>query len=293
MTYDMITGHTGLYGLFGSPVAHSLSPMMHNRSFELLGLDNVYLCFDVNEENLKQAVDGLKIAGIKGFNCTMPCKNRMAELCDELSPAASLIGAVNTVVNKDGKLYGYSTDGYGFWETAREADFHPEGKTVTLMGMGGAATAIAAQGALDGLSELHLYVRPTSRFWKRAEHLTEELNRRTSCKVMLFEHQDTASLRKSLADSDLLINGTSVGMAPHTDQTILPDTSMFRPSCLVGDLIYEPAETMFLRQAREAGCRTFNGMYMLLYQGAEAFRIWTGQDMPVDIIKKEYFSKQK
>lgn len=289
MTIPSITGHTGFYGLLGSPVAHSLSPQMHNLSFQKLGLDNVYLCFDVQEKDMEQAVNGLRIAGIKGFNVTMPGKNEMTRLCDSLSPAASLIEAINTVVITDGMMIGHNTDGYGFWRTAYEAGFEPEGKTVTLMGMGGAATAIAVQGALDGLKELHIFVRSTSRFWGRALRLAEELNRKTSCKVRLFEHQDAAALKNSLDASQLLINGTSVGMAPNTDQTILPDTSLLRPDLMVGDVIYNPRETLFLKNAREAGCQTFNGLYMLLYQGAEAFRLWTGQEMPVEHIKNALF----
>lgn len=284
-----ITGHTGLTGLLGSPVSHSISPMMHNESFRKLGLDLVYLCFDVKEDQLDTAVAGLRAAGIAGFNLTMPCKNRMVELCDQLSPAASFIGAVNTVVHKDGKLIGHNTDGVGFWRSALEAGFSSPGTTVTLMGMGGAATAIAVQAALDGVEELNIFARPTSRFWQRAVHLTDELNRQTDCRIHLFEQQDIASLKKSLDSSHILVNGTSVGMAPHTDETILPDCSLFHPGLTVADVIYNPRETLLLKQAKEAGCSVFNGMYMLLYQGAEAFRLWTGQDMPVEHIKECYF----
>ena len=284
-----ITGHTGFTGLLGTPVKHSISPLMHNESFRQLGLDLVYLCFDVVEEQLETAVAGLKAAGIAGFNLTMPCKNRMAQLCDELSPAASLIGAVNTVVHTDGKLIGHNTDGIGFWRSAEEAGFSVPDKTVTLMGMGGAATAIAVQAALDGVKELNIFARPTSRFWNRAVTLTDSLNQQTSTYVRLFEQQDTTALKHALDTSDLLVNGTSVGMAPHTDATILPDVSPLHPELTVADVIYNPRETLLLRQAKEAGCKTFNGMYMLLYQGAEAFRLWTGQEMPVEHIKQMYF----
>lgn len=285
-----ITGHTGFTGLLGSPVSHSISPMMHNESFRTLGLDYVYLCFDVNEERLDTAVAGLRAAGILGFNLTMPCKNRMVELCDQLSPAASLIGAVNTAVNKNGQLTGHNTDGVGFWQSAREAGFSSPGKNVTLMGMGGAATAIAVQAALDGVKELNIFARPTSRFWQRAVHLTDELNARTNCQVRLFEQEDHSELKRSLDTSHILVNGTSVGMAPHTDATIIPDTSLLHPGLTVADVIYNPRETLLLKQAKEAGCDVFNGMYMLLYQGAEAFRLWTGQEMPVGHIKKCYFT---
>lgn len=286
-----ITGHTGFTALLGSPVAHSISPMMHNESFRYLGLDYVYLCLDVNEKQLPTVVNGLITAGIKGFNVTMPGKNRMAELCDELSPVSSFIGAVNTVINDNGRILGHSTDGAGFWQSARAEGFEPNGTSVTLMGMGGASTAIAAQAAVDGVKELRIFARPTSRFWKRGEQLVTDLNDRTNCRVCLLDQNDTDSLRRSLETSDLLINGTSVGMAPNTDQTILPDTTMLHPGLTVADVIYNPQETLLLSQAKAAGCKTFNGMYMLLYQGAEAFRLWMGQDMPVEHIKKLYFQK--
>ncbi|MCI6043183.1 shikimate dehydrogenase [bacterium] len=284
-----ITGHTGFTGLLGSPVSHSISPMMHNESFRMVGLDLIYLCFDVKEEQLDTAVAGLKAAGIHGFNLTMPCKNRMVSLCDELSPAASLIGAVNTVVNQDGKLIGHNTDGIGFWRSAEEVGFSSPGKNVTLMGMGGAATAIAVQAALDGVKELNIFARPTSRFWQRANNLTDELNKRTTCKVQLFEQQDTSTLKKCLDHSDILVNGTSVGMAPNTETSILPDSTLLHPELTVADVIYNPQETLLLKQAKAVGCPVFNGMYMLLYQGAEAFRLWTGVDMPVEHIKERYF----
>lgn len=284
-----ITGHTGFTGLLGSPVSHSISPMMHNESFRTLGLDYVYLCFDVKEEQLDTAVAGLRAAGIHGFNLTMPNKNRMVELCDQLSPAASLIGAVNTVVNRNGQLIGHNTDGIGFWRSAEEAGFSSPGKNITLMGMGGAATAIAVQAALDGVKELNIFARPTSRFWQRAIHLTDDMNKQTNCKVQLFKQQDTSLLKKCLDSSDILVNGTSVGMAPNTDASIIPDPSLLHPELTVADVIYNPRETLLLQQAKAVGCPVFNGMYMLLYQGAEAFRLWTGIDMPVEHIKECYF----
>lgn len=286
-----ITGHTKLIGLLGDPVAHSISPMMHNESFRLLGLDYVYLCFRVNEDTLPHVVTGLRDAGIRGFNVTMPCKNQAAQLCDRLSPAARLIGAVNTVVCDDGVLTGHNTDGVGFWRAAALEGFSVPGKRITLMGMGGASTAIAVQAALDQAAALDIFVRPTSRFFPRARRVADELNHATGCRVRVLEHEDQQSLADSIGQADLLVNGTSVGMAPNTDATILTDCSLLRPDLMVADVIYNPRETLFLKNARQAGCRTFNGMYMLLYQGAEAFRLWTGQDMPVELIREKYFSQ--
>ena len=285
---DSITGRTGLTGLLGSPVSHSLSPMMHNDSFRHLGLDYVYLCFDVGEKDLKEAVNGLKICGIRGFNLTMPDKNRMAELADSLSPAAALIGAVNTVVNDNGRLIGHNTDGIGFMRSLADYGFSPKGKKVTLLGAGGASTAIAAQAALDGVEELTIFARPQSRFHDRTLRLVEDINHQTDCKCILEDLADTSTLRATLADSSLLVNGTPVGMAPDTDACLINDTSMFHEDLFVSDIIYNPRETRLLRMAKEAGCRTSNGLFMLLYQGAEAFRLWTGQEMPVEIIKERY-----
>lgn len=286
-----ITGHTRLTALLGSPVAHSISPLMHNEAFRLLDLDYTYLCFDVTEDTLPAAVAGLKACGIRGFNLTMPNKNKIVELLDDLSPAARLIGAVNTVVNDDGHLTGYNTDGVGYMQAVKDAGYDITGKTITVMGAGGAATAICAQAALDGVKRIHVFARETSRFWSRTQKLVENINSTLPCEAFLHENKDLTALAQAISESTLLLNATSVGMAPNTDGTIIENTSLYHPDLIVSDVIYNPRETRFLREAREAGCRTFNGMYMLLYQGAEAFRLWTGQDMPVDKIKEKYFSE--
>ena len=281
-----ITGHTRLTALLGSPVAHSISPLMHNEAFQLLDLDYTYLCFEVNEETLPAAVDGLKACGIRGFNLTMPNNNKIVEL----SPAARLIGAVNTVVNDDGHLIGYNTDGVGYMQAVKDAGYDITGKTITIMGAGGAATAICAQAALDGVEKIHIFARETSRFWDRTQKLAENINSTLPCKAVLHENKDTAALAQAISESALLLNATSVGMAPNTEGTIIEDTSLYHPDLIVSDVIYNPRETRFLKEAREAGCRTFNGMYMLLYQGAEAFRLWTGKEMPVKEIKANFFA---
>ena len=285
-----ITGHTRLTALLGSPVAHSISPLMHNEAFQLLDLDYTYLCFEVNEETLPAAVDGLKACGIRGFNLTMPNKNKIVELLDELSPAARLIGAVNTVVNDDGHLTGYNTDGVGYMQAVKDAGYDITGETISIMGAGGAATAICAQAALDGVEKIHIFARETSRFWDRTQKLAENINSTLPCKAVLHENKDTAALAQAISESALLLNATSVGMAPNTEGTIIEDTSLYHPDLIVSDVIYNPRETRFLKEAREAGCRTFNGMYMLLYQGAEAFRLWTGKEMPVKEIKAKFFA---
>lgn len=283
-----ITGHTGLLCLLGSPVAHSISPAMQNEACNLLGLDYTYLAFDVGVEQMKTAVEGLRTMNCRGWNITMPGKNIMCELADKLSPASEISGACNTVVNDGGVLTGYTTDGVGFMSAVKDCGEDIIGKKMTLLGAGGAATAILVQAALDGLQEIHVF-NIKDEFFERAQSIVNKLNERTSCKVTLHDFSDPELLRASIADSHILVNGTSVGMAPNTDRTIITDTSMFHKDLFVFDVIYNPQETRLLREAKEAGCRTANGMYMLLYQGAASFELWTGEKMPVAEIKEKFF----
>lgn len=282
-----ITGYTQLTGLLGSPVKHSISPMMHNTGFQALGLDFVYLCFDVNEETLEDAVKGLRTLHVKGFNLTMPNKNKILEYLDELSPAARLIGAVNTVENREGKLIGHNTDGIGFMRAVREQDIDVAGKCITLMGIGGAATAICTQAALDGAGRIYVFARMTSKYLPRMKELIRRLKKETGCEILLCDNEDKDRLKKSLRESVLLVNATSVGMAPDEEGCILPGKDYLHEGLAVGDIVYNPWETRLLRMAKEAGCKWFNGYAMLLYQGAEAFRIWTGKEMPVEVVREK------
>nr|WP_296263483.1 shikimate dehydrogenase [uncultured Merdimonas sp.] len=284
-----ITGHTQLICLLGSPVAHSISPMMHNEAFRLLNLPYAYLAFDVKPEELRTAVDGLKALGAKGFNLTMPHKNAMARMADQLSPAASLCGAVNTIVIKDGVLTGHTTDGAGYMRAASEAGYPLPGKVMTLLGAGGAATSILVQAALDGVKEIRVFNRK-GRNYEKAEALIEKLNQKTGCKVTIHDLKDEEALGESILTSQVLTNGTNVGMAPHEEECIIRDFSVFHKDLVVSDAIYNPRETKLMRLARDCGCPAFNGLYMLLYQGAESFRLWTGCEMPVDEIRKKYFA---
>lgn len=285
-----ITGRTKLTGLLGSPVSHSISPMMHNEAFQQLGLDYAYMAFDIELEKLASVVGALRIMNVRGFNLTMPHKNAMCSLCDSLSPAAEIIGAVNTVVNDGGHLTGYTTDGTGYMHALKEDGYDIIGKKMTLLGAGGAATSIFVQAALDGVSEISIFNR-RSPFWERAEKIIKMLTERTNCKIKLYDYSDPNILKCEISESVILTNGTSVGMAPDVERSLITDTSVFHKDLIVSDVIYNPRETLLLRQAKEAGCKTQNGLYMLLYQGAEAFKLWTGQDMPIELVKEKYFPK--
>ena len=286
-----ITGHTRLICLLGDPVSHSISPAMHNLSFETLGLDYVYLAFQTNVEQFDTTVSTLKQIGARGFNCTMPCKRVAAQTCDELSSAAKLMNSVNTVVIENGKLIGHNTDGVGYMKSVQDAGHDIIGKQMTLLGSGGASSAILAQAALDGLTHINIFARKGSS-WDVMQNQVDLVNAQTSCKVTLNEFADKQALRSSIADSAILVNGSSVGMAPNIEGCLIPDSSYFHPELIVSDVIYNPRTTKLLAMAEEAGLKTFNGMYMLLYQGAEAFKIWTGQEMPIELVKQTLFLKQ-
>lgn len=288
-----ITGSSRLTGLLGSPVSHSISPLMHNEAFRLCSLDYVYLCFDVKENGLKDAIYGLQALGARGFNVTMPDKSAAVSYMDDLTPAASLIGSINTVVcEDDGRMIGHNTDGVGYMEALHDAGCNVIGKEITVLGSGGAASAIVAQAALDGVKVINVFLRPSSRFASRTEKLASTINSTLSCKVQLYEQADSTSMREALSRSTLLTNATSVGMAPDTDHTLVTDLSLFHPDLIVSDVIYNPRQTRLMKDAASVGCRTLNGMYMLLYQGAAAFRLWTDQEMPVEAIKEKFFDPE-
>lgn len=292
-----ISGRTKMICLLGSPVAHSLSPAMHNEGFRQLDLDYSYLAFDIKEGELRKVVESFRLMGVRGFNLTMPLKTEMVGLCDRLSPAAEIAGTVNTVViDEDGTVTGHTTDGIGFTESARQAGVDFVGKKVTLMGTGGAGIAILVQLALDGAGEITVFERAGSRFRDRTAKVVSALNSRTSCKVKVVDYGD-AVLQKEISESALLINATNVGMAPDIDGNLIKDSSWLTTRAegiseklAVADVIYNPRKTKLLEMAEECGLNAFNGMYMLLYQGAAAFELWTGQKMPVEIVKEKYFS---
>lgn len=281
---------TRLICLLGSPVAHSVSPMMHNTAFEALSLPYRYLCFDIKENQISEAVKALKLFDARGFNCTMPLKTAVVPFCDELSPAARLMGAVNTVVIEDGRLLGHNTDGTGYMQSVKEAGYSIIGEKMTLLGAGGAATAICVQAALDGVKEITIFSRPGERFVKM-EELAEKLIKETECDISVKELSDREALEESLSASKILTNATSAGMAPHEDICPIPEELLLPRDLIVSDIIYNPRQTKLLRMADRSGCPSFNGMCMLLYQGAAAFKIWTDQEMPVELVKEKWFSQ--
>lgn len=287
-----IKGTTGLMGLIGSPVGHSGSPDMYNFSFRYHGLDYAYLAFDIKEDQVKEAIDAVRTLHMRGCNVTMPCKNEALKYMDELSPAARIAGAVNTIVNDNGRLTGHMTDGIGFVHNLKAHGVEVKGKHMVILGAGGAATAIQIQCALDGAASLTIF-NPDDPFLNRARETAGKLAEETpECRVEVFCLEDEKKLREAIGRADILVNGTSAGMKPHEDTTLITDTSMFRPDLIVADVVYNPLETRLLREAGEAGCKTVSGKGMLLWQGAAAYHLYTGLEMPTEAYQ-EYQNAQK
>ena len=282
---ERITGHTELIGLFAYPIRHSISPAIHNEAFAYLGLDYAYLAFEVDNDTLKDAIQGLRAMKMPGANLSMPNKAAVIPYLDGLSPAAELCGAVNTIVNKDGILTGHITDGTGYMEALKDNGIDVIGKKITIAGSGGAATAIQVQAALDGVAEISIF-NIKDKFWDNAQATVDKIAEKTNCKVSLHDLADLDKLKAEIEDSCLFTNATGMGMKPMEGQTYIPDKSFFRPDLIVTDVIYSPSETKMLKMAKEAGCKTMNGLGMLLFQGAAAFKLWTGKDMPIEHMKE-------
>lgn len=285
-----ITGHTGLLALIGSPVGHSGSPAMYNYSFAKLGLDYVYVALDIKEHEVKDAIAAMKLFNMKGGNVTMPDKVEAAKYMDELSEAAKIIGAINTIVNDNGKLTGHITDGEGFVNNLKDHGIDIKGKKITVAGGGGAATAIQVQCALDGAREITIFNKKDA-FFERTLQTAEKIkNAVPGIVVNVYDIDDTRKMTEEIQNSDIFANATIVGMKPMDDQSVVKDLSAFREGLVVVDAVYNPEETKLLREAKEAGCTTVGGKGMLLWQGVSAFKLFTGMDMPVEEVKEKFFS---
>ena len=280
-----ITGHTELIGLMAYPIRHSSSPAMHNEAFRTLGYDYAYLAFEVDNDSLEDAVKGLRALKLRGSNVSMPNKTVIHKYLDEVSPAAQLCGAVNTVVNDNGKLVGHITDGIGYMQSLKEEGIDVIGKKMTIVGAGGAATAIEIQAALDGVKEISIF-NIRDKFWYNAVETVKKINENTSCKAKLYDLAYLDKLKEEIEDSYIFVNATGMGMKPLEGQTYIPDKSFFRPDLIVTDVVYSPRETEMLRMAKEVGCKTMNGLGMMLFQGSAAFELWTGEPMPIDHMKE-------
>lgn len=261
---------------------------MQNAAFEALGLDFVYVAFDVGLDRAADAVAALRTLGIRGANVTMPLKRAIAPLLDRLAPAARMAGAVNVIVNDDGLLTGHITDGEGFMMSLDEAGVAYAGRKMTLIGAGGAATAVAIQAAMQGVRSVVLFNRRDD-FFAEGVRTAALLRDEFGCDAAIHPLEDETRLREVIAGSDLMVQGTSLGMEETRDRSVIPEPSFLHPGLVVCDLIYVPRETKLLRMAKEAGCRTVSGIGMQLFQAVSAFRAWTGRDMPIEVAREALY----
>jgi len=273
-----------VYALIGDPVGHSLSPLMQNLAFQDLDLNSTYIAFQVRYDQLDQCVKCLKTLNIAGFNVTIPHKVSILSLLDKISPSASAVGAVNTVVNDDGRLIGYNTDGDGALKALSDESAELKGKNVVLTGAGGAARAIAFSLASTA-NNIVIVNRTKTKALELAQHLNEQFN-----KQFRGEELSKKTLQKELQHADILINATSVGMSPNVEASIVK-REMLRDSMTVFDIVYNPLETKLLKEARAAGAKTISGVKMLVYQGALSFELWTGKKAPIEKMMKAVVSR--
>ena len=281
-----IDGYTRLAAVVANPIKHSISPFIHNSAFEATNTNGVYLAWEVDATELAETVANIRRYQMFGINLSMPYKEQVIPYLDQLSSEACLIGAVNTVVNREGTLIGYNTDGKGFFKSL--PSFKISRKRLVLLGAGGAAKAILAQAILDGVSQISVFVRSSS--MEKTRPYLEKIQNATGFRVDLFALEDVQDLQDSITQADLLVNATSVGMDGSSQP--IPTSIVLPEKLLVADVIYQPFETPFLKWARNQGNQSINGLGMLLYQAAEAFELWTGKEMPTDqiweLLKQKY-----
>ncbi len=274
MSY-LITGKTRVCALFGDPVEHAMSPVMHNAAFQKLGLDYAYVAFRVSKEDLSKAVTGVRAMNLRGFNITIPHKMAVVPFLDKLDETARKLGAVNTVVNDGGVLTGYNTDATGFLQSLLEKGIEPKGKRIAILGAGGSARAIAFI-----LADRGAYLTILNRHVERAQELAKDVSPQVKALAL-----NDGNLLSVLKDTEVLINCTSVGMQKE-NETPVPARLLHR-NLAVADIVYNPIETRLLREAKAAGARTVDGVEMLVWQGAQGFEKWTGQKPPVDLMRRE------
>jgi len=277
-----LTGRTTVAGVIGWPVKHSLSPPMHNAAFATLGLDWIYVPFEVAPDAVGEALSGMRALGIRGLNVTIPHKAAVATLVDEVDDMAAALEAVNTVHNRNGRLVGYNTDGPGFLRCLQEAGHEVRGKRVALIGAGGSARSVAYAVAREGAARLSIVARKIA----PAQDLAELVRQRAGYERVVAAGLESADAQTRVTEAEIVVDSTPVGMHPKADVAPVVPASWLHEGQVVCDLTYNPRETTLLRAARSRGAMTVDGTGMLVHQGAVAFEIWTGETAPVDVMRE-------
>lgn len=278
------SGKTRLYCVIGDPIEHSLSPVMQNAAFEALKIDCVFLAFKVSPPDVENALRGMRGLGICGMNVTMPNKNAVVEHLDEVDKTAKLLGSVNTILNEDRKLKGFSTDGIGALNALRRNGVSLSGKNLVLLGAGGAARAIAFALAKE-VEEVTILNRTPEKIKTLSKEL-EQLNKK-KIKSGTLTKKD---LEESLENADILINATSVGMKQNSEEALV-NSKLLRSDLTIMDIVYNPIETKLSKDAKAIGAKVVSGLEMLIYQGVASFEIWTGIEAPVEVMRKAVLNK--
>lgn len=280
-----VTGKTSICGVIGDPIEHTMSPAMHNVAYRQMGLDYVYIPFRVKAEELGKAVDGMRAFNIRGLNVTIPHKVAVIPFLDKLDSLAERIGAVNTIVNDNGVLTGHNTDATGFLRALLEKGIKPKGKNALVLGAGGASRAVSFILADSGASRLIILNRAEELDW--AYELAASINQlyQIDAKAGELTRQNLAGILERI-DIDILVNATSVGMIPDVNNTPV-DADLLRPGLVVFDIVYNPLKTRLLKEAEAVGAESISGIEMLAWQGALAFEKWTGQEAPLDLMRRE------
>ncbi|MCL1965696.1 MAG: shikimate dehydrogenase [Candidatus Bathyarchaeota archaeon] len=274
-----ISGRTGIYAVIGDPIEHSLSPIMQNAAFNALNMKCIYTAFRVKSSDVTNALAGMRALGVLGLNVTMPHKEAVIAHLDWIEETAKFLNSVNTIQLKDEKLLGYSTDGIGALMALRENRADPQGKRVLILGAGGAARAMA-YALIKEADEIAILNRTVLEAEKLSETLKSKFN-----KKIITGSLSPESIREKIKDTDILLNATSVGMKPNINQSLITPDNL-KADLTVMDLIYNPLETQLVKYSKAAGARVISGIEMLIYQGAAAFEIWTGQQAPVQVMRK-------
>lgn len=283
-----ISGHTHLISLLGTPIRHSASPVTHSVSFELTGVDAVYLAFEATPDDLPDILSAMRrMGGWDGSNVTMPNKQAVIPYLDGLSDAAALIGAVNVIEKtEEGKLIGHNTDGAGFMKNIAKYGVVPEESTFTLIGPGGAGSAIMVQAALDGVKTVYIFARENGPSYKHAQTLIEPVKEQTGCDFILHPYEDKEAMKAAIEESNVLVNATPVGMGEGSTESAVP-AEFIKPGMVVADAVYFPLHTQLLQDAEAKGCTVVTGIGMMNEQAAIGEEIWYGIDMPLDKATEE------
>ena len=279
-----LSGKTKICAVIGDPIAHTLSPTIHNAAFKHLKLDFVYLAFRVKANDLENAMQGLRELGIHGLNVTMPHKKSVISYLDKVDSAVKFLGSANTILNENGKLSGFNTDGIGALKALKENGAKLAEKKVLLLGAGGAAKAIAFALAKEAGSLCILNRAP-----ENAAVLADSLNRVYGPKIVGGALSPNA-IQKNLQDADVLVNATLVGMYPTINQSLVAP-QWLKPNLAVMDIVYNPVETKLAKDAKAAGAEVISGVEMLIYQGAASFKIWTDKSAPIGVMRNAALNK--